>query len=38
MLSAESLRLVKKAPDQLNKDEKKFHQSFEEYMKLSEIY
>ena len=38
MLSAESLRLVKKAPDQMSKDDKKFLQSFEEYMKLAEIY
>lgn len=38
MLSAESLRLVKKAPDQMTKEDKKFLQSFEEYMKLAEIY
>ncbi len=38
MLSAESLRLVKQAGDQATKEDKKFLASFEEYMKLSEIY
>ena len=38
MLSAESLRLVKETGEKASKDDKKFLSSFEEYMKLSEIY
>ena len=38
MLSAESLRLVKDTGDKATKDDRKFLGSFEEYMKLSEIY
>lgn len=38
MLSAESLRLVKQAGEAATKEDKKFLASFEEYMKLSEIY
>lgn len=38
MLSAESLRLVKETDDKASKDDKKFLASFEEYMKLAEIY
>jgi len=38
MLSAESLRLVKATGDKASKEDKKFLASFEEYMKLSEIY
>jgi len=38
MLSAESLRLVKETGDKSSKEDKKFLSSFEEYMKLSEIY
>jgi hypothetical protein len=38
MLSAESLRIVKDAGSKSTKDDKKFLASFEEYMKLSEIY
>jgi hypothetical protein len=38
MLTAESLRLVKEAGEKSTKEDKKFLDSFEEYMKLSEIY
>lgn len=38
MLSAESLRLAKETGEKATKDDKKFLTSFEEYMKLSEIY
>ena len=38
MLSAESLRLVKEAGSKAGKEDKKFSASFEEYMKMSEIY
>jgi hypothetical protein len=38
MLSAESLRLVKETGEKATKDDKKFQASFEEYMKLAEIY
>jgi hypothetical protein len=38
MLSAESLRLVKNVGEKATKEDKKFHASFEEYTKLSEIY
>ena len=38
LLSAESLRLVKEAGDRGTKEDRKFSASFEEYMRLSEIY
>jgi intraflagellar transport protein 122 len=38
MLSAESLSLVKNANEKMTKEDKKFHENFTEYMKLSEIY
>ena len=38
MLSAESLGLVKNLDEKSTKDDKKFHASSQEYMKLSEIY
>jgi hypothetical protein len=38
MLSAESLQLVKESGNKQTKEDRKFNQSFEEYMKLSEIY
>jgi hypothetical protein len=38
MLSAESLGLVKKIGENLSPEDKKFHESFEEYMRLAEIY
>ena len=38
MLSAESLRLVKASGDSSSKEDKKFNDSFTEYMKLAEIY
>jgi intraflagellar transport protein 122 len=38
MLSAESLRLVKETGEKASKEDKKFLGSFEEYMKLAEIY
>jgi hypothetical protein len=38
MLAAESLRLVKEVGEQASSDDVKFLGSFNEYMKLSEIY
>lgn len=38
LLSAESLRLVKESGDKGSKEDRKFSASFEEYMRLSEIY
>ena len=38
MLATESLSLVAKVGGKMSKDDKKYHKSFEEYSKLSEIY
>ena len=38
MLAAESLQLIKDASPRASKQDKKYIQDFEEYMKLAEIY
>jgi len=38
MLAAETLKLVKDLGEKCSREDKKYHENYEEYMKLAEIY